>query len=170
MTLGEWNECFTVSKPLLPFVAEENGILTAWWLMEWFPSWESKWRSCGGEMKVALGNTHQLVYMWVLCSLKTPAAAAAPLKPMGLKDRSIRKAFRLSFQALLDLYLLESIEESDKHAIVSFLDLVITPSVCAHKCSYVCHLCGWQHFLVHDSNPVWMNMFRRELNPRQSIA
>lgn len=56
---------------------------------------------------------------------------------MVLKDRRIRKGFYLSFQALLDLYLLESIEESDKHAIVSFLDFVITPAVCAHKYSYM---------------------------------
>ncbi|XP_069708697.1 protein ELYS-like isoform X2 [Phaenicophaeus curvirostris] len=40
-----------------------------------------------------------------------------------------------SLHALLDLYLLESIEETYKHAIVSFLVTSMTPSVYAHKSS-----------------------------------
>lgn len=72
---------------------------------------------------------------------------------MVLKDRSIRKAFHLSFQALLDLYLLESIEESDKHAIVSFLDFFTTPSVCAYKCSYmfVTYVFSAKSFLIQEN-------------------
>lgn len=62
---------------------------------------------------------------------------------MIVEDRSIRKPFHLSFQALLDLYLLESIEESDKHAIVSFPDSVINPSGCAHKSFYILITCVW---------------------------
>ncbi|XP_053918333.1 protein ELYS-like [Cuculus canorus] len=40
-----------------------------------------------------------------------------------------------SLHALLDLYLLESIEEPYKHAIVSFLVILNAPPVYAHKCS-----------------------------------
>lgn len=47
----------------------------------------------------------------------------------------MKKLWFFSFQALLDLYLLENIEESYKHAIVSFLVIFITPSVDARECS-----------------------------------
>ena len=52
-----------------------------------------------------------------------------------MKDRSFEKTLVFSFQALLDLYLLENIEETYKHAIVSFLVIFITPSVDAHEWS-----------------------------------
>lgn len=81
------------------------------------------------------------------------SSSRSPLKPVSVKVRSPRKPFHLSFQALLDLYLLESIEESDKHAIVSFADFVITPSVCAHKCSSMfvtCVFCA-KSFVIQEN-------------------
>lgn len=89
------------------------------------------------------------------CSVhwKPSSSRGSPLKPVSVKVRSPRKPFHLSFQALLDLYLLESIEESDKHAIVSFADFVITPSGCAHKCSSMfvtCVFCA-KSFVIQEN-------------------
>lgn len=67
--------------------------------------------------------------------------------------------------------MLESIEESDKHAIVSFPDFVITPSVCAHKCSYVFVTCVVfaKSFLIQENGFPKMFKIKTLLSFYQSV-
>ena len=67
-----------------------------------------------------------------------------PPKSQGVwQDRSFWNTYNFPFQALLDLYLLESIEESHKHAIVSFL--VVTAA------GYSCFMTFFNLCSKHDA-------------------
>lgn len=65
-----------------------------------------------------------------------------PKSQWFLTDRSFLTTCNFPFQALLDLYLLESIEESYKHAIVSFLVILLAPSVYAPSYLFRCGKAG----------------------------
>lgn len=61
-----------------------------------------------------------------------------PKSQWFLKEGSFLTTCIFPFQALLDLYLLEGIEESYKHAIVSFLVIFIAPLAHAHLYLFCC--------------------------------
>lgn len=96
---------------------------------------EKLWRrDKGGTGKYPPASLHVSV-TFTANNNKTSTKLHPKANDLG-KARVLRNLLiTFSFQALLDLYLLESVEESDKHAIVSFLVIFITPSVYAHKCS-----------------------------------